>query len=125
MLPREYERHIAATLRNDRDDVFELFPLGQEIELDFQHRLWRYGPELNNPMGTWHRDTSPWGIGGAVPEGSIMFTLVYILDLENVDPETAGTRRGVCRTGVLWAYAERGLAMWIACQHSMFLVVSC
>ena len=59
-----------------------------------QHRLWRFGPNFDPKTkgGIWHKDTCPFGINGALPENSIMFTIVYILYTENLDTPTAGTR---------------------------------
>ena len=34
----------------------------------------------------------PFGINGALPEGAVMYTIVYILYAENLDGPTAGTR---------------------------------
>ena len=75
-----------------RSDVQYLF--GDEIEMQWQHRLWRYGPNFDpkSKGGIWHKDTCPFGINGALPENSIMFTIVYILYTENLDGPTAGTR---------------------------------
>ena len=43
-----------------------------------QHRLWRFGPNFDPKTkgGIWHKDTCPFGINGANPEGSLMFTTV-------------------------------------------------
>ena len=75
-----------------RSDVNYLF--GNEGEMQWQHRLWRYGPNFDPKAkgGIWHKDTCPFGINGALPENSIMFTIVYILYTENLDGPTAGTR---------------------------------
>ena len=75
-----------------RSDVAYLF--GGEIEMQWQHRLWRYGPHFDPKAkgGVWHKDTCPFGINGALPEDAIMFTIVYILHAENLDWPTAGTR---------------------------------
>ena len=75
-----------------RSDVHYKF--GSEVDFQFQHRLWRYGPNFDPKAkgGIWHKDTCPFGINGVLPEGSIMFTIVYILFTENLDGPTAGTR---------------------------------
>ena len=67
---------------------------GDEVEIEWQHRLWRYGPNFDPKAkgGIWHKDTCPFGINGALPENSVMFTIVYILYTENLDGPTAGTR---------------------------------
>ena len=68
--------------------------LGEDVSIEWQHRLWRYGPHFDPKAkgGIWHKDTCPFGINGALPENSIMFTIVYILYTENLDGPTAGTR---------------------------------
>ena len=68
--------------------------LGSEVDFQFQHRLWRYGPNFDPKAkgGIWHKDTCPFGINGRLPDGSMMFTIVYILYTENLDGPTAGTR---------------------------------
>jgi len=68
--------------------------LGDEVDVQWQHRLWRFGPNFDPKTkgGIWHKDTCPFGINGALPEGSLMFTTVYILYTENLNGPTAGTR---------------------------------
>ncbi len=83
--------HIAT-----RADVRSLY--GKDtaaMDLQFQHRLWRFGPKMDSKKGgVWHTDTCPWGTGidTQKPPGTIMFTHVFIVHLENVDFMTAGTR---------------------------------
>ena len=64
---------------------------GQEVDFQFQHRLWRYGPNFDPKAkgGIWHKDTCPFGINGVLPDGSTMFTIVYILFTENLDGPTS------------------------------------
>ena len=58
-----------------------------------QHRLWRFGPNFDPKTkgGIWHKDTCPFGINGANPEGSLM------------------TRRGMC-AGATAAPVESAVA---------------
>ena len=86
-----YEELVKETIRR-RSDFQYLY--GDEGEfVQFQHRLWRYGPNFNTKKGgLWHKDTCPFGVNGAVPPGAAMYTIVYILYIENLDPPSAGTR---------------------------------
>lgn len=74
-----------------RSDIQQLYH--GEVDLQFQHRLWRYGPDFDaSKGGKWHKDTCPFGINGALPKDAIMFTLVFILYTENLNLPSAGTR---------------------------------
>ena len=86
-----FEAEVERVLRA-RSDL--PYMLGDEVDFQFQHRLWRYGPNFDPKKkgGIWHKDTCPFGINGELPEGAIMFTIVYILYTENLDGPTAGTR---------------------------------
>ena len=86
-----YEQLVKDTITR-RSDYQYLF--GDEGEfVHFQHRLWRYGPNFNAKKGgLWHKDTCPFGVSGAVPHDAVMYTIVYILYIENLDFPTAGTR---------------------------------
>ena len=88
---RAYEAEVRRVI-TARSDV--QYFLGDHVDIQFQHRLWRYGPNFDPKAkgGIWHKDTCPFGINGALPEGSVMFTIVYILYTENLDGPTAGTR---------------------------------
>merc|ERR550539_246385 len=86
---REYEEALADTVRR-RADVREKF--GDRPDVDFQHRLWRYGPNFSVKGGLWHRDTCPFGIGGSVPRESWQLTSVYVLYADNMDLSSSGTR---------------------------------
>lgn len=85
------KEHIAA-----RADVHALYGAdAAAMDFQFQHRLWRFGPKMDSKKGgVWHTDTCPWGTGidTQKPPGTIMFTHVFIIHLENVDFLTAGTR---------------------------------
>ena len=50
-----------------RSDVHYKF--GSEVDFQFQHRLWRYGPNFDPKAkgGIWHKDTCPFGINGEPP----------------------------------------------------------
>merc|ERR1719382_1491693 len=86
---KEYEDSLARVVRN-RADVIQ--KLGENAEIDFQHRLWRYGPDFSVRGGIWHRDTCPFGIGGGVPDGAWQLTSVYVLYADNLDLSGSGTR---------------------------------
>lgn len=90
---RAFEQSMKETIEA-RSDVQYMFGGIDDMDFQFQHRLWRFGPVFDSKSkgGIWHKDTCPFGINGALPEGSIMFTLVYILYTENLDFPTAGTR---------------------------------
>jgi hypothetical protein len=49
--------------------------LGDDVDVKWQHRLWRFGPDFDPKTkgGIWHKDTCPFGINGAIPEGFLMF----------------------------------------------------
>ena len=78
-----YEEEVRRLLML-RSDVHYLF--GDEVSIEWQHRLWRYGPNFDPKAkgGIWHKDTCPFGINGALPENSAMFTIVYILYTGNL-----------------------------------------
>jgi len=88
---QRYEDEVLRGIKR-RSDVQYL--LGDDVDVQWQHRLWRFGPDFDPKTkgGIWHKDTCPFGINGALPEGSLMFTTVYILYTENLDGPTAGTR---------------------------------
>ena len=75
----------------ERSDV--QYFLGEQVDFQFQHRLWRYGPNFDPKAkgGIWHKDTCPFGINGALPEGSMMFTIVYFVHgkLDGVSSSTS------------------------------------
>lgn len=86
---KEYEDEIRRVV-SARKDMQEMFKDG--MDFDFQHRLWRYGPDFGVKGGVWHRDTCPFGIGGGVPEGGLQMTVVYVPWAENLDLSQSGTR---------------------------------
>jgi len=86
---KEFEKELADVVRQ-RPDVREKF--GDHPEVDYQHRLWRYGPDFSVKGGIWHRDTCPFGIGGGVPQGGWQLTSVYVLYADNMDLSQSGTR---------------------------------
>jgi len=86
---QEFERAMADVV-TQRADVREKF--GDHPGIDFQHRLWRFGPDFPLRGGVWHRDTCPFGIGGGVPQESWQLTSVYVLYADNMDLSRSGTR---------------------------------
>ena len=87
---RRFEAEVKRVIM-ERSDV--QYFLGEQVDFQFQHRLWRYGPNFDPKAkgGIWHKDTCPFGINGALPEGSMMFTIVYILYTENLDGVSSST----------------------------------